>query len=131
MDDFLRDLRQREEYIRRLSEGPLRYLRENQAVIERPQELLPGIDFKVMSDPLAALDFRSRLPELVSTAALAKEAFSSIAVRDSVFEMQRFADQHREVYVAMDRAALPYKEIAEQVQAMSRLRIDARCVRRN
>ena len=119
MYDFFRNLRDQDRAIRRLSEGPLRYLRENQTAIEQAQELLRS-NSGAVSKSLAVLDVKSRLAELAHGAALIKETFSSLALRDSVLDMRRFADQHREVNAALDRARLPYKEIAAQVEAMSR-----------
>jgi hypothetical protein len=120
MDDFLRDLQKQQEMIRRLTEGPLRYLRENQTAIERARALMDTKPFNAMRDTLAALDLKASMPELVSAAKFTNNAFSAFALRDSVLEMQRYADTHRETYEVMERAALPYKQIGEQIRAMSR-----------
>ncbi len=104
MDDFLRNVREQQDYFRRLSEGPLRYVRENQAAIEAVQELLRGTNLDVMRDAIGSLDFKSRLPEYLSTAALTKQTLSSFALPESVAEMQRFADQYREVNEAITQA---------------------------
>jgi Predicted pPIWI-associating nuclease len=119
MEEWQRKIIEQQEMFRRLAEGPLKYVRDNQAMFDKASALL-GANTPDYSKRFATIQLQARLPELGLTAALTKETFSSFALTDSIREMQSFADVHRDVYTAMERAALPYKQIADQVQAMSR-----------
>lgn len=119
MEEWQRKIIEQQEMFRRLAEGPLKYVRDNQAMFDNASALL-GATIPDYSKRFATLQLQARLPELGLTAALTKETFSSFARTGSIREMQSFADVHRDVYTAMERAALPYKQIADQVQAMSR-----------
>ena len=119
MDEWYRKTAEQQEMFRRRAEGPLKYIRDNREMFEKATTLI-GANTADYSKQFASLELQARLPELGVTSALAKEAIASFAFADSVHEIQTFADHHREIYEAMDRAALPYKEIADQVDAISR-----------
>jgi hypothetical protein len=117
VEDWHRKIIEQHETLRRLAEGPLKYVRDNQALLDQASALI-RVDIPDYSKQVTALDVHA--PELRLTGALTNDAFSSLALTDSIREMQSFADVHRDVYKAMQRSALPYKEIADQISAMSR-----------
>jgi hypothetical protein len=59
MDDFLRRMQEQQEMFRRLAEGPLRYIRENEATIRRMQELTKGLDTEQFQRVIEAFGSRS------------------------------------------------------------------------
>lgn len=118
-DDFLRRLQEQQETFRRLAEGPLRYLRENEAAIVRMQELVNSIDTSQMQSVMQAFDATRNLPRFTTITELTSAAFRSFTEPDSIREMQRYAEQHRETIESAERATLPMRSIADQVQSMS------------
>jgi hypothetical protein len=104
---------------RRLAEGPLRYLRENEAAITRMQEMVNGIDTSPMQQIAQAFDVTRNLPNLDQVSKLTSQAFQSFTIPESIREMQRFADQHRQMNAAAERTFMPMRSIADQVQSMS------------
>ncbi len=116
-DDFLRRLQEQEEMIRRLTEGPLRYLRENEAAIERAQEFARSLD----TSTLAAQAFESEraLSRAAEIADLTNSALARLALPESITAMERYASQRRGMQAAAERLALPHKTITEYVHSMS------------
>jgi hypothetical protein len=119
LDEFLRRLREQDEMIRRLTEGPLRYLRENEAAIERAQEFARGLDTSAMATAVQALQFDQTLSRAAEFAELTNAAVARLALPESITGMERFASQHREMQEAVAQLVLPHKSISEYVQSMS------------
>lgn len=119
-DDWLRRLQALQESFRGLAEGPLRYLRENEAAIARMQEIFNGIDTSAMQRVAAqAFDVTRNLPDLARVSELTGEAFRTFAMPESLRDMQRYAEQHRAAVEAAERTFLPMRSVAEQVQSMT------------
>lgn len=118
-EDWFRRLQEQEEIFRRLADGPLRYLRENEAAIARMQEMVNGIDTSAMQRAAQAFDATRNLPNLARVSELTSEAFRTFTVPESIREMQRFADLHREMIETAERAVLPMRSLADQVQSMA------------
>lgn len=116
-DDFLRRLREQEEMIRRLSDGPLRFLRENEAAIERAAEYARSLDTSALA--ARALETERTLLRASDFAEMTNAALVRLAQPESVAAMERYASRHREMQDALERLALPYKTLDEQVRTMS------------
>jgi hypothetical protein len=118
-DDWLRRLREQQEMFRRLAEGPLQYLRENESAIARMQEMVNGIDRSALQRAAQSFDVTRNMPDLVRVSQLTSEAFRTFTVPESIREMQRFADQHRQMVADAERAMLPPRSVVDQVQSMA------------
>ena len=116
MSDFLRNFIEEQERMRRLIDGPLREYRRQQAAVAHFTDLVSAKDLQLLQIPDAVREAQLVGAEIV---ALAKQSLASYGIRESLLEMQKYAQEHREMYLAMERAALPYKEIQEQVRTMS------------
>jgi hypothetical protein len=116
-DDFLRRLREQEEMIRRLSDGPLRFLCENEAAIERAAEYARSLDASALA--ARALETERALLRASDFAEMTNAALVRFAQPESVAAMERYASQHREMQDALERLALPYKTLDEQLRTMS------------
>lgn len=119
MDDFLGRMQEQQEIFRRLAEGPLRYIRENEAAIRRMQELTGGLDTEQFQRVIDAFGSVRNSTAFPAVSELTSASFASFAVPDSVREMQRYADQHREMIESVNRFSMPVRTLAEQVKSMS------------
>src|SRR5262245_6725950 len=99
-------MKQHEEMIRLINETPLRYLQENDAAIARFREftesfatnrLLQAIDNTAIAKISTALDVDKMLPDPSKIAELTKSVFGGLTGLDSIKEMERYANQHREI----------------------------------
>jgi hypothetical protein len=125
MDDFLRRLQEQQEMFRRLAEGPLRYIRDNEATIRRMHELARGVDTSQLQRGVEVIGSVAKSLPFAAVSELTSAAFAtSFAVPESVREMQRYADQHREIVESVNHLSTPARTLAEQVESMSRF-IDA------
>lgn len=118
-DDFLRRLREQEEMIRRLSDGPLRFLREHETAIERAAEYARSIDSSMMKAAAQALESERAISRVAEFVDLTNSAFARLAQPESILVMERYAKQHSEMQEAVERLALPHKTISEQVLTLS------------
>jgi hypothetical protein len=119
LDDFMRRLREQEEMIRRLTEGPLRYFRENEAVLERAQEFARGLDASALAAAAQATEFQRALSGAAQFAEMTNGALARLARPESIAAMERFASQHREMQEAVARLGVPHKTISEYALSMS------------
>ena len=117
-DDFLRRLREMEEMARRLGDGPLRILRENEAAIERAVEHVRSIDTSALA-AVQALETEQALSRAAEFTELSNVALVRLAQADSVAAMELYANQHREIQETIWRLALPHKSISEHALALS------------
>ena len=117
-DDFLRRLREMEEMARRLGDGPLRFLRENEAAIERAAEHVRSIDTSALA-AVQALETERALSRAAEFTELSNVALVRLAQADSVAAMELYANQHREIQETVWRLALPHKSISEHALALS------------
>jgi hypothetical protein len=111
-------LREQQEIVRRLAEGPLRYIHENQPAIARMQALARSLDNSAVLRVAEAFN-AVNLAHASAIAELTSGAFKSFVLPDSVIEMQRYAEVDS-IYKALEEAAIPYRRISEQVESMSR-----------
>lgn len=101
-------MKKRDEMMRRLAEGPARYVRENQTAIEQAQELARR--FEASYAPAA--------PHMAEFARRTEALVAKLAQPEFVSAMDRFAKQHQEMQLAIDRA-LPRERLTEFVQSIS------------
>jgi hypothetical protein len=118
-DDFLRRLREQEEMIRRLSDVPLRFLRENEGAIDRAAEYGRSIDSSMIAAATQALESERAISRFAEFVDLTNSALARLAQPESILVMERYANQHREMQEAVERLAFPHKTISEQVFALS------------
>jgi hypothetical protein len=119
MEEWMRRFLEQQEQIRRMMEGPLQHFERNRAEIERMSRLLET-NLPDSTSQFALLDLKSRLPELGGISALTKEALDTYSLKGSVLEMEKYTSTHREIYDALERAALPYKTVSEQLASISK-----------
>jgi hypothetical protein len=105
--------------IRRLTDGPLRYFRENEAALERAQEFARNLDASALAAAAQATEFQRALSGAAQFAEMTNGAMARLARPESIAAMERFASQHREMQEAVARLGVPHKTISEYALSMS------------
>ena len=122
MYEFVRRMREQQEMMRRVMEGPAKYLRDNEAAITRMQDdLVHGMDTGVLERAVVAAsasasDFARRLPALVDSTAA---AFAKLTTPDFMTAMDHYVREQREMSQTIERLALPHKAWIDHIVAMS------------
>ena len=123
MYEFVRRMREQQEMMRRVMEGPAKYLRDNEAAITRMQDdLVHGMDTGVLEKravvaaSASASDFARRLPALVDSTAA---AFAKLTTPDFMTAMDHYVREQREMSQTIERLALPHKAWIDHIAAMS------------
>jgi hypothetical protein len=119
LDDFLNRLREQEEMIRRLTDAPLRYFRENEAVLERAQEFARSLDTSAFAAAVQAPELQRALSGTAQFVEMTNRALARLARPESIAAMERFASQHREMQEAVARLGAPHKTIGEYALSIS------------
>ena len=96
MNDFFRRIREQQELIRRITEGPAKYVRENQAAI-------------------------TRMHELVRTAESASASLTKLRTPEFLTAMDHYLRQQREMHKTVEHLGLSHKAWTDNVAAMSSL----------
>ena len=113
MDDFIRRVKELQEVMQRLGEGPMRSFRGNETAIARVQELVRGVDWSVLK---SASHLASLLPALADSTAVAFAALTTPEYRN---KMDHYLHEQRQTYQAIERLALPHKEWSAHFERMS------------
>jgi hypothetical protein len=109
IDNVLRQIRERDEMMRRLAEGPAaQYLREHQAAAEQLQEIARRFEAPYTAAAMQMQEFARRTEVLIGR----------LAQPEFVLAMERFVNQHREAQLAIERA-FPQDRLNEFVRSVS------------
>src|SRR5687767_14724320 len=105
--------------IRRITEGPLRFMRENEAAIARLQQFAQGIDTTALERVARAFEANDVSARIQAITELTDTAFAKFRTPEAVAQMEQYAKRHQEIYAVVQRIALPYRDIAREVESMS------------
>ena len=121
MDEFWRRMREQQEMMQSLMEGPAKYFRENEEAIMRMQDLVRGMDTGVLERTVAAgsaSNLALHLPALVDSTAA---AFAKLTTPDFMTAMDHYVRESREMRETIERLALPHTAWIDHIAAMSSL----------
>ena len=124
MDDFIQRMKDQQEMIQRLLEGPARYIRENEAAIARVRELVRGIDTSTLDAAFASVHAAGFAERLTALAEASQTAVARLATPEVVTAMDRYVREQAALRETVERIALSHKAWTGQIASMS-LYIDA------
>jgi hypothetical protein len=120
MDEHIRKLLEQQENFRRLAEGPLRYLRDQQEAYTRAFAHL-GLGYPTAAERLA--QSHAELSAIVSKLDLSSEVLEKFSARGSILEMQRvYQEQQTALKRVADRArtlVFPERDFAAEIASAS------------
>ena len=119
MDEFIRRMQEQRKMMQRLVEGPLRYIRENEATIAHMQELARGVDLSALQDTAAAVSasgLAAHLPALTDSTAI---AFAKLATPEYMSAMDSYVREQQQMRETVERLALPHREWTAHIETMA------------
>jgi len=119
MDDLIQRMREQDEMMRRLAEGPMRHFRETEEAIARMGDLARGLDTSFLDKAAAAAsagDLALRLPALSDSVTA---AFANLKTPDFVTALDSYAHEARNMQETIEHLSLAPKAWADQIAAVS------------
>lgn len=118
MDDVFRRLREQEEMMRRLTEGPLKSYLENEESVRRMVDAASGIDITALAGKLAGLDIDALVGRMAAASTLTDAAFARLARPEFITAMERAASLHLEVERSIGLLAVRPSTLASQIDVL-------------
>ena len=119
MDDFIQRIRDQQEMIQRLLEGPARYIRENEAAIAHVRESVRGIDTSTLDAAFASVHAAGLSERMTALAEAGQTAVARLATPEIVTAMDRHVREQAAMRETVERITLPHKAWAGQIASMS------------